>query len=65
MLFSCHMYAHVREEFKGKVILPLALEERPLEDILRGNLTIYNIKPCAQFLERMMEERQEAMYFVA
>ena len=62
MLFCCPAYANVRQEFQGKVILPRALEERPLEQIFMENLKGENLKNMGQFVERLWEERRSIIY---
>ena len=62
MLFSCPAYAEVRQEFEGKVVLPRALEEIPLEHIFMENLRSENLKNLGQFVERLWEVRRDILY---
>ena len=62
VLFRCPPYANVCHQFQGKVILPRALEERPLEPILLENLKSENLKNMGLFVEHVWEARREVLY---
>ncbi len=61
-LYGCPGLSNVRNDFEGRVILPLALEDRQLLDILKDNLTDENIKAFGEFVEAMFERRRDLMY---
>ena len=62
VLFSCPGYANVREDFKGRVLLPQALEEIPLEQILKENLKTDKIKTMGDFMLALWGERKRSIY---
>ena len=63
-LYNCPGLANVRNSFKWRVVLPRALEERSLEDILKENLNAEHIKNFGIFLEQMFMERKRLIYEV-
>ena len=62
VLFSCHCYSEVRKEYQDRIVLPRALEEVPLETILKENLKSERIKAMGEYLESLWEVRKNALY---
>ena len=61
-LYQCPGLGNTRSEFEGKVVLPRALQDIPLEDILKTNLSNDFIKEFGSFLQAMFMERRRVMY---
>ena len=62
-LYNCPGLANVRTSFEGRVVLPRALEDSSLEDILKENLDDH-IKNFGIVLEQMFMERRRLIYKV-